>query len=361
MIRNLLLIVFYLNAFVTATAQNLSAAEEADQLLEKMVSEMNIVGVTAGYSVEGNVKWKNARGYSSLEEKIPFTDSTLTRMASIAKSMTAIAVMQLTEKGLIDLDQPVQKYIPHFPKKEKGEITVRHLLSHTSGLAGYQSEKEAENTTEYPTLEEALNIFKDRELMFEPGTGFFYTTYGYVVLGRIIEMVAGMAFEEYMQKNIWDKAGMTNTGIERMNSDYNNQSRFYHKNKKKSKLAATNNLSNRIPGGGFYTTLNDLIKFGNAIVDNALITEETFNRMTENQFKQKEGNPYGLGWFFYGPPPYENIVIGHSGEQTGAATQLMIIPKSKTVVAVLANTSGTWKDVVTLASNLIGISELNQK
>jgi hypothetical protein len=79
--------------------------------------------------------------------------------------------------------------------------------------------------------------------------------------------------------------------------------------------------------------------------------------MIESQFEEKEGNPYGLGWFLYGPPPHQHLVIGHSGEQTGCAAQLMIIPKSKTVVAVLANTSGTWKEVVTLASQLIQISE----
>ena len=123
------------------------------------------------------------------------------------------------------------------------------------------------------------------------------------------------------------------------------------------KKAESNNLSNRIPGGGFYSTLNDVLKFGNAVLDFTLIKESTFNLMLENQFVPKQGNPYGLGWYFYAPHPNENLVIGHSGEQTGAATQLMIIPKNNTVVVVLANTSGTWKDVVGLSSSLIGISE----
>lgn len=189
--------------------------------------------------------------------------------------------------------------------------------------------------------------------MFEPGTQYAYTTYGYVVLGRILEQVSGMEYGAYMQQNIWDKAGMRHTGIERAET-LSQQSRLYRKGSKRPRY---NNLSNRIPGGGFYTTLQDMLRFGNAVVSHKLIQESTLKTMTEIQLQQKEGNPYTLGWFLYAPAPQQSAVIGHSGEQTGAATQLMLIPQSKTVIVVLANTSGTWKKVVTLCSELVGISE----
>lgn len=336
-----------------------SQTTEAEQLLEKMHTQKNIVGIAAGYSVDGNVEWKNAFGYSNLEEQIPFTEVTLTRTASIAKSMTAIAIMQLVEQGLIDLDKPIQNYIPDFPQKAQGVITVRHLLSHTSGLDGYKSSKETENQKEYPNLQEAMRVFENRDLKFEPGTSFFYTTYGYVVLGVMIENISGLTFEAYMQQNIWDKAGMTNTGVEHFNANYQNKSELYHSKKGKTKAAKKNNLSNRTPGGGFYTTLNDMIKFGNAVLDESLLKATTFQLMTENQFPEKEGNPYALGWFLYAPSPNENVVIGHSGEQTGAATQLFINRQNKTVVVVLANTSGTWKEVVMLASEVM--NKVNRK
>ncbi len=355
MTKNVLASLILLLSFSSGIAQN--QHKKADQLLKKMVSEKNIVGISAGYAIDGVVKWQNSFGHSNLAEKIPFTETTLTRTASIAKCMTAIAVMQLVEQGLIDLDAPIQHYLPEFPEKKEGDITTRQLLAHTSGIDAYESAKEAESKIDYPNLKEAINVFQDRDLLFKPGTDFFYTTYGYVVLGRIIEAVSQSSFEEYMQKNIWDKAGMENTGVEKFSATYKNKSSLYHFQKKKTKAAKKNNLSNRTPGGGFYTTLNDLIKFGNAVIENKLIKEGAFHLMIEKQFEEKEGNPYGFGWFLYGPKPNENVVIGHGGEQTGAATQLMIIPKSKTVVAVLANTSRTWKEVIGLSAELIRLSE----
>ena len=332
-------------------------SNKADQLLLDLVEEKKMVGVIAAYAIDGEVKWQNSAGYACRDEKIPFTDSTLTRIASIAKPMTAIAIMQLVEQGLIDLEQPIQTYLPEFPTKEKGTITTRHLLAHISGIPQYYDEKEIENKRFFPSLADAMTVFENRPLLFEPGSKFFYTTYGYVTLGRIIETVSGLSYEEYMQKNIFDKAGMKNTGVEKKAESYANKSCLYHKKRRRAKEGKQNDLSNRIPGGGFYSTLSDLISFGNALLEGKLIADTSFQQMIVNQFKEKEGNPYGLGWFLYGTPPNENVVIGHSGEQTGAATQIMLIPKSKTIVVVLSNTSRTWKEVVTYSTQLIQISE----
>ncbi len=341
-----------------AIATHLHAqAIKADSALQAMVSNELVVGIAAGYSVDGITRWSNAAGDRCQASTSPFTARTLNRTASIAKPMTAVAIMQLVEKGLIDLDAPIQNYYSSFPHKEKGDITTRQLLTHTAGISQYQSTQEVENTTNYASLEEAVTVFSDRPLLFEPGSDFFYTTYGYVILGRIIEEVAGMSYEQYMQENIWEPAGMDHTGVEKTGQDYPDKACLYHRNKRKIKAADQNDLSNRVPGGGFYTNLEDMLRFGHALLDNSLIREETFNQMLEPGFPDKEGNQYGFGWFFYGPPPNQNVVSGHSGEQTGAANQLMIIPKSKTVVVVLSNTSGSWKEVVQYSSYLIQLSE----
>jgi CubicO group peptidase (beta-lactamase class C family) len=194
-------------------------------------------------------------------------------------------------------------------------------------------------------------------LLFEPGTKYFYTTYGYVILGRIIEEVSGSSYGAYMKENIFDKAGMTNTGIENIEDQYDNKSCLYHKGKRKAREGKQNDLSNRVPGGGFYSTLEDVLKFGNALLEGKLIRDSTLQQMIVSEPVEYDGNKYGLGWFLYGPAPNENLVIGHSGGQTGCTSQLMIIPKSKTVVVVLSNTSGTYPDIATFASNLIGWSE----
>ena len=330
---------------------------EADQLLSDLITQKGNVGVSAGYAIDGEIKWSNASGYSCKEQEKAFTENTLTRIASISKSMTAVAIMQLVEQGLIDLEQPIQNYLPDFPKKEQGEITTRHLLSHTSGVGQYLNDKEIENKINYSSLKDAMQVFQDRPLLFEPGSKYFYTTYGYVILGKMIEEVSGQPFEEYMQNHIWDKAGMSNTGIEQAGQVYQDKSCLYHKKKKKAKLATQNDLSNRVPGGGFYSTSSDVLKFGIALLEGQFINKETLELMLESADVTYDGNSYGLGWTFYAPKPDDNKVFGHGGGQTGCTSQLFIVPQSKTVIVVLSNTSRTYPDVVGFASDLVRISE----
>ena len=334
---------------------------DPDKVLEQLVIEKGNVGITAGYSVEGELQWVGAEGYACQESEVPFTKETRTRIASISKSMTAVAVMQLVEKELIDLDAPIQDYLPGFPRKEKGLITTRHLLAHTSGISQYQGEKEVENRIYYPSLKDAIKVFEERPLLFESGSAYFYTTYGYVVLGRIIEEVSGQDFEEYLRANIWDLAGMEDTGVESSRQAIEDQSCLYHKSRRKTRPGERNDLSNRIPGGGFYSTVGDVLKFGEALLNGTLLNKESVEQMLHAQDVAYDGNKYGLGWYFYGPAPYENLVIGHSGGQTGCTSQLMIVPGSGTVVVVLSNTSGTYPDIATFASELISLSEAEGK
>ena len=348
----------FLILFILVLAVQLFAQEKfnPEQKLIELAGKNKNIGIAAAYAVNGEVKWSQSAGLNCQDSDIPFSSTTLTRIASIAKNFTAVAVMQLVEKKLINLDSPIENYLNDLPVDKK-QITVLQLLSHTSGISQYLGEKEIENTIHYESLHDAMDVFIQRPLLFESGTKYFYTTYGYVVLGSIIEAVTSLSYEDYMSKYIFDVAGMHNTSIEYINKDYINKSCLYHNNGRKTKEGKQNDLSNRIPGGGFHSTLEDVLKFGNGLLDGKLISKESLDTMLQIQPVEYDGNKYGLGWYMYGPPPNENLVIGHSGGQTGCSSQLMIIPKSNTVVIVLSNTSGTYPDIVTFASNLIGFSE----
>lgn len=321
-----------------------------DQLIQEMIDNKH-VGVVAAYSVDGELKWKGENGYRNHETKEPFTSSTFTRVASLAKPMTAIAIMQLVESGQLDLDAPITQYI-EYPSLSKTAITTRHLLAHTSGIAGYADYKEAQNDINYPTLIDAMNIYKQRELLFEPGSGFNYTSYGYVVLGVMIEQISGIPYAEYMKTNIWEKAGMMNTSIEVQGMNYDNRSQLYHKKRKKAKLAVQNDLSNRIPAGGFSTTLEDMMSFGQAVINHTLISEDVFQEMMEISYQPEEGNPYGLGFQLYGSKGSEAVLIGHGGGQTGTNSQLFIDRGRKIVAVCISNTSGTGSDPILKALEL---------
>jgi len=331
-----------------------SKKESAEKILAELVHTHKAVGAVAGVLEIDQFMWYSAQGHMDFKMKTKINTETLIRTASIAKSMTAVAVMQLYEKGDIELDKPVQHYIKEFPRNVKGDITIRQLLNHSSGIKGYASNNERENKKNFETLTAAMSVFVDRETIGIPGNEYNYTTYGYVVLGVLIERVTGMSFEAYIKEHIWHKAGMTHTGVEKHDESAQNKSKLFHKNKrdKIKKVKKPNDLSNRVPGGGFHTTVVDMLKFGEAVLNNTLVKPETLALMLENNGLRKEGNPYGFGWFLYGGKSGHADVYGHSGGQTGASTQLLIIPSRKTVIVVMSNTSGGWGEVIGTAAQL---------
>lgn len=350
--KNSLLTFLFLLGVTAVFTQSTELVNEEDRLSE--IVNSGTIGIAAGYSIDGETLWKGSKGFRDLDNQIPFDENTVTRLASIAKPMTALAIMQLVEQGKIDLDKPIQTYIPDYPQLSKTAITTRMLLAHASGIGGYKSAKEAQSHKSYPNLESAMKVFHERDLEFEPGTAVGYASYEYVVLGVIIEKVSGESFEDYMTNHIWKPAGMVNTGIEHHThpSIYKNKTHLFHAKRGKSKRAQVNDLSNRTPGGGFHSTLSDMLLFGDAIITNKLVSQTTLDEMTKVYYGKAEGNPFGLGWKIY-VPTNPSEVIGHGGAQTGANTHLFIKPKDKIVVVVLSNTSGTGNESILFAVDLL--------
>lgn len=352
-----LIAVGFLFSSIFLNAQNTSVKKECEQLVESAIQQKQCIGIAAGFSKGNGETWMFGAGVSDIPSNQPFEPATKTRIASITKPMTAIAVMQLYENGLVDIDKPIQQYLPDFPEKEEGVITVKNLLQHTAGIGGYKSDKEQENTKQYSSLEHAMAIFKDRSLISVPGEEFSYSTYGYVILGALIEKVSGKSYEQYLRENIWFKAGMTNTGIESANTDLPKLSSIYHRNSKsKISEAKRTNLSDRMPGGGVYSTVSDMLLFGDAVLNHSLVSESTLSVMIEDAKVKKDGSGYGLGWYLYGVNPKYGNVFGHTGAQTGSSAFLMLLPEEQTSIIVLSNTSGAMNKVSEIAVKLFDLA-----
>ena len=326
----------------------------ADSLVDARYHSGAFMGIAAGASVHGVIRWTHSDGYANVEKKIPFTPTSPTPIASIAKPMTAIAIMQLVEQGRVDLDAPIQAYIPEFPKKAQGTITVRQLLQHSAGIGEYASNKERENQHHYPSLNEAMAIFQDRDPIDTPGAAFHYTTYGYVILGVVVERVSGMSYAAYMRTHIREKAGMTNTGVEEPGMAGGDHASLYHINSKgRISIEQPTDLSDRVPGGGLYSCLTDLLRFGDAVVNGTLISTASLMEMLKDPGLKKQGNGYGLGWYLYGEDPKYGSLFGHNGSQTGASTYLMLLPDRGISIVVLSNTSGAMQAVSDITTGLI--------
>ncbi|MEM8583629.1 MAG: serine hydrolase domain-containing protein [Bacteroidota bacterium] len=333
-------------------AQSDSHAPALQQLADQAILDEKYVGLSIGYQIAGEEAVIAAAGMRNRETGLPYEANTENRTASISKTMTAVAVLQLYEKGLLDLDAPLSTYLPDFLRAD--EISIRQILQHTSGIAHYSERgRETESTVKYPNLEAAAAVFAHRPLAHEPGAGFHYSTYGYVVLGLVIEQVAGMSYEEYMQTHVWLVAGMSQTRVEYEYQHSQDNSQLYTRNRRgKLRLTNANNLTNRIPGGGITSTLPDLLRFGQALMDGTLLSEAGFDLMcTPSEVDYGENNPYGMGLYLYhykAEAPWGKF-MGHSGTQTGVSAQLMLMPEQGICVVVLTNTSRAWQDTIQLS------------
>ncbi|WP_157472494.1 serine hydrolase domain-containing protein [Neolewinella persica] len=330
--------------------------------LDDAVNNGYCAGIAAGIMADGEISWQGNAGFADREAETAFFGETINRTASIAKPMTAVAVMQLAEQGKLDLDAPVGNYLPAFAAGDKAEVTVRHLMQHASGIRGYEKNKERQNYVNYPTLTDAMKVFMDSKLAFTPGTDYSYTTYGYVVLGVLIEVVSGKTYEAYLQENVWTPAGMTRTGLEKAGVDYPGKAALYHQLKPgKIKPAKATDLSDRVPGGGIQSTVDDLLRFGAAVLDGTLVTPESLAAMTADSGLKKEDNGYGMGWYLYGENEIVGALFGHNGEQLGCSSFLFLIPETNSVVAIVSNTSGAKREVGDILNHLFSVVVAQQR
>src|SRR6266446_5369500 len=193
------------------------------------MTSKKIPGLSVAVVSDNQLRWQRGYGMADLENSVPAKAATVYRIASVAKPITAVAVMQLVERGKLDLDAPIQKYVPTFPGKP-WPITTRQLLGHLSGIRNYKQNEfpnQYDNTRLYSSLTEALSIFKDDPLDFEPGTKYSYTTYGYTLLGTVIEGASGMSYVDYMRENVFKPAKMSHTQADNVFDIIPNRARGY--------------------------------------------------------------------------------------------------------------------------------------
>jgi len=357
--RNILITLLILLPFFSIGQMALDNSAElinqkGDLLLEQAINFKEHVGITAAIYGSNKVIWTGGAGYRDEAQK-ETAKGMIHRIASISKPMTAVAVFQLAEQGKLDLDVPIQQYVSEFPKSPKGEITTRQLLAHTSGVRHYKGFWDGFSFKQFSSLTKAMKRFQKRDLGFEPGKGFEYTTYGYVVLGVIIERISGMSYDQYMEKNIWEPAGMKHTSLENKKNKPANKSKLYQIKKDKLKKDWNTNISMKGPGGGVESTAQDLVLFGKALLNNTLISSSSFEQMIIDTKMKKEGNPYAMGWFIYEDKDRGKI-IGHAGGQAGTTTQMMIMLEKEVVVSVISNTRGQFGKVINMSFDLMQLA-----
>lgn len=338
-----LLLVFSLGS-VPLHAQNKSLSANKRAQIEKAASSFMAVNSVPGISVavvqDGELVWSSGFGMADLENFVPATPFTLFRLGSISKPITATAILQLSERGRLDLDAEVQKYCPAFPKKE-WPITTRELLGHLGGIRHYNPDGKGDipddSAKHFASMEESLQIFAGDPLVAKPGTKFQYSTYGYTLLGCVLEGAASEKYVNYVKENIFEPAGMAETQADDFFAIVPHRSRWYHKDKSSVvQNAGVLDSSYKIPGGGLISSADDMAQFEIAILANKLLKPATRDLMWTPQ-KAADGsqNGYALGWGTQ--KKYGLALVEHTGGQQGTSTSILLVPERRAGIVVLAN------------------------
>ena len=291
-------------------------------------------GLTIGFIKDGDV-WVKGYGFADLENKLPAKPESAYRLASVSKSMTALAVMQLVEKKKIDLDAEVQTYVSYFPKKQ-WPVTVRQVLGHIGGISHYQNDEKEGHIKEHKTTREAIAIFQDFDLVAEPGTRYSYSSYGYNLLAAIVEAASGMSFGDYMKQNVWGPAGMTDTRLDDPVEVIPNRVRGYRLLNGQIKNSEFIDISSRFGGGGTRSTVPDLLKYAKSIMEGRLLSAEGMITATTSM-ATRDGRltNYAMGW---DTAPYQGrYILAHSGGQQETLTLLYVLPARKLALAIAMN------------------------
>ncbi len=314
--------------------------KEIEALVATEMSKQRIPGLTVAVVSDRQVRWSAGFGVQDVENNVPARTSTVYRLGSISKPITAVAVMQLYERGRLDLDAPVQKYCPAFPEKQ-WPVTARRLLGHLAGVRHYKSDDEFNSTRFYASINEGLSMFKDDPLLFEPGTKYNYSTHGYSVLGCAVEGASGQKFADFVFENVLRPAAMDRARVDSVADIIPNRAQGYRVTDKgvliNSPLADN---SYKVPGGGFVSTAEDLAKFAAALQTYKLLKRETLELMYAPQ-KLKDGKEtgYGLGWTI-GKRPGGERAVGHGGAQQRVSTFLHTQPEQGLAVVIMSNLEG---------------------
>lgn len=315
-----------------------SAIGQAQEALRGFVESSTIPGLSVAVAVDGRIVWAEGFGFADLEQRVSARADTVYRIASISKSMTGAVLARLALSGRLDLDAPIRQLVPEFPEKPEGEITARYLAAHLSGIPHYANDAEKLSAVHYDSLAEAIGIFAEKPLLFEPGTSLSYTTYGYTLLGLVMERAAGTPFPELMQTELLDPLGMHDTIPDDPQAVVLNRSATYAYDEDRGVVhAPATDHSNKLPGGGFLSTAVDIVTLGAALAQPDYLDAATVELMlAPARLKDGRETNYAMGWNIKTDPEGRRL-YGHGGNQPGGRGYVLVYPDANVSIAMLCN------------------------
>jgi CubicO group peptidase (beta-lactamase class C family) len=327
-------------------ARYANAIDESRRLAHALLLEDNLPGLSVAVARDGDIVWTEGFGWADLEDRAPATPRTQFRLGSVSKTLTAAAIALLHERGRIDLDAPVQTYVPTYPQKP-WPVTTRQLMGDIAGVHRIRGD----NNDNAPggdcaTLDEALTTFADEPLLFEPGTRYRFSTNGWILLSAVFEAAAGEPLPKFLRREIIEPLRMESTVLEDGARVPDITSFYIPRANMRTKLGVRKgtrlNNSCLAGAGAFFSTPSDLARFGSAMLKPGLLRAETIALLqTPLRLKSGDSTDFALGWKvervqLAGAPAR---MIAHRATPNGGTVALLTFPDHGIVVAAASNIS----------------------
>ena len=303
----------------------------------------------------GNRLYAGAFGQANKDFAVPNKLDTKFNLGSMNKMFTSVIIAQLVEQGKLSYDDPLSKFLPDFPSAAAAQkIRIKHLLTHTSGLGSYfNAEFQRASRARFRTVDDMMELAKGDSMAFEPGSRYSYSNTGMLVLGKVIEVVTKQDYFDYVREHLTKPAGMVNTDAYELDRVNPNLAVGYQREYGEDGARGyRNNIFMHVmrggPAGGGYSTVEDLLRFAEALEAGKLVSRQTFEMMTTP--KPEVNSPeYGYG---FGVDP-ETRIVGHSGGFPGISSNLDIVKGTGYVAVVLSNYGGASQPVVEKIRSLV--------
>jgi CubicO group peptidase (beta-lactamase class C family) len=317
-----------------------------DKYIEALAADDKFSGAVL-IAKDGIPVYKRVYGEACKRYGVPNKLDTKFNLGSMNKMFTGTAIMRLVEQGKISLDDNVGKYLPDIPNREIAEkVTIHHLLTHTSGMQDYWDEMFDTSFWELKTVDGLATLIFQDSLLFKPGSDFHYSNSGPIVLGMIIEKVSGMSYYDYIKTNIYEPAGMINSGCFEVDTPVPNLAIGYTRFNYDGKMLTEGTLHNNLfmhavkggPAGGGYSTVEDLLAFDQALRHNKLMSKESFELMSTGKTERRPGTSYA--YLIQDQSVNGQRIVGHGGGAPGINAMLDMYMDSGYTVAVMANYDG---------------------
>ncbi len=322
-----------------------------DGFLTRLVENRYFSG-TVLIAQDGEILLSQGYGLANREWDIPNTPQTKFRIGSITKQFTAMAILRLQEQGALSVDDPICTYIDDCPEIWQS-ITIHHLLTHTSGIPSFTKLSDYSRLRPLPSNGEiTLQRFIDLPLDFEPGTEFYYSNSGYIVLGLIIEEVSGQSYRYFLKDTFFEPLGMENTDTDSNTRVVPYRAEGYISSSRKADFI---DMSIPYAAGSLYSSVEDLYIWDQALYGGDVVTSETWDAMLAAAYPIPDsGVQYGYGLII--DTASEHPTIAHGGGIEGFVSQMIHYTDDNTTVIILSN----WEQaainsiVQTIESRLLG-------